>query len=152
MIRNKAVLMSLASLVALTCVSVAHAQSDLSSSSVTAEEQNAEEMLINPAEMSKQMINRYFTSIKDSGDREESALADFKIIDIDDSDLADIKVTLNLDYIDVPPLPNVVYHIKRNKQYYQVEQQFCSYDLSPNSPHYGEVSCSAGGSSAVRWQ
>lgn len=152
MIRNKAVLMSLAALIALTCVSVAHAQSNQGGSSDASEKRSAEEMLVNPLETSQQLINRYFTSIQDLGDENGAALIDFTIIDIDSSDLTDIKVTLNLDYMEVPPLPNVVYHIKSDGAFYQVEQQLCSYDLAPGSPHYGEVSCTAGDSNVVQWR
>lgn len=151
MIRNKASILLLASIITLTGVGVANAQDNHSGLLADNTKINKEELLRNPTETSKQIIDDYFTSIMISGDNNGAALSNYSIVEINDSDLEDIKVTLNLSYVDVPPLPDVTYHIKRDGQFYQVEQQFCSYDLSPNSPHYGTVSCSAGSNNSVSW-
>ncbi|WP_206669854.1 hypothetical protein [Paenibacillus luteus] len=94
--------------------------------------------LSQPTESAKRIINDYFTEImyvKDEG----TALAGFEIVDVNSSNLQDIKVTVRLKYVNGLHLPTTNYSIVPIKNHYQVKKQYCAYDSIPESPTYGSL-------------
>ncbi|CAH1218367.1 hypothetical protein PAECIP111893_04418 [Paenibacillus plantiphilus] len=144
MFKNEKFMLLLMAVFVILCVGIASAQgSEQSLEELTGK--SVQDVQKDPEESAKSMVSNYFSAIMQQEGKGGAALTDFKITNVDSSDLSDIKVTVNLKYENIPELPAANYHVIRIDNTYQVKKQFCAYDLIPNSRTHGTVNCSSSG-------
>lgn len=143
MFKNEKIMMFLMAVFLISCVGIASAQGSEKSLEETTGK-SVQDVQKNPEESVKSIVSNYFSAIMQQGRKDGAALTDFRITNVDSSDLSDIKVSVNLKYENIPELPAVNYHVIRIDNTYQVKKQFCAYDLIPNSQTHGTVKCSSG--------
>ncbi|GGD66988.1 hypothetical protein [Paenibacillus nasutitermitis] len=135
-------------LIAIASVGIANAQN----SNNSLEEKTSisvQKFEKDPVESAKKIISDYFLAFIQKKGSDGTALINYKIINIDTSDLNDVKVSVKLTYADNFDYPPVEYHVVKKSNSYQVNKQFCAFDMITDSPTRGTVRCSSDGSASI---
>lgn len=102
------------------------------------------EVVSNPEAAARSIAHDYFREIVSRKGSDGIALIDFAIVNVDASDLSELKVSVALTYDTdhYGEWPPVEYSIVPVQGKYQVKKQVCVMDAIPDSPGRGTVSCS----------